>query len=189
MSSNQGKRLATPYARAILKMLPQTPFIGGHYQPVHESINDVPVHYATLKQIFYPVAESRQFTRRDAGRVFSHGLLPAEDRIPHPQLVQFERLRLDGVPLNEAEKVMREKISKEEKIREAQKEKIKKEQERMVKKVHPRGDKGRYEFRFRLINVEQAGRTGRGRQGVGARYGLPAQDRKRGQIKIPTKVE
>ncbi|MCJ1265559.1 hypothetical protein MMC22_005439 [Lobaria immixta] len=183
----QGKRLATPYASAILNMLPQTPFISGPYQPIHESINDLPVHRATETQTFYPVAESRQFTRRDAGRVFKRGLLPAEDRIPHPQLVELERLKLEGVP--RVDGVIRQKMVEEEKEKEAFKEKMRQREERMVKKVLPGGDKGRYEFRFRNINVEQAGKTGRGRQGVGARYGLPAQDRKRGQIKIPTKVE
>lgn len=187
MSSIQGKRLENTYANAILDMLPKTPFIGGPGQPIHESIHDLPVHRATEKQIFYPVAESRQFTRRDAGRVFKRGLLPADDRIPHPQLVELERLRNGGVP--QAEKLIRDKMAEEEKAREAQKEKLRQQEERMVKKVLPGGDMGRWEFRFRNIHVEQAGKFGRGRKGVGARYGLPAQDRKRGQIKIPTKVE
>lgn len=40
-------------------------------QPPHESINDLPAHRLTEPQIFYPVSESRRFTRADAGRVFS----------------------------------------------------------------------------------------------------------------------
>lgn len=168
-------------------MIPQTLFIGGSYQSVHETINDLPNHRATEKQIFYPVAESYQFTRRDAGRVFSRGLLPAEDRIPHPQLFELERLKLEGVPHPLG--VIREKMLEEEKDKEAQKEEKRQRAERRVKRVLPGGDRGRWEFRFKDIHVEQAGNTGRGRQGVGARYGLPAQDRKRGQIKIPTKIE
>lgn len=187
MSFHQGKRLATPYAKAILEMLPQTPFIGGEHQAIHEAINDLPVHRATQTQLFYPVSESRQFTRRDAGRVFKRGLLPAEDRIPHPQLVELERMKIAGD--QEAYKIMEQKMVEEEKALQAQKEKIKQRDERMVTKVHPGGTEGRYEFRFRSVSVEQAGKAGRGRHGVGARYGLPAQDRKRGQIKIPTKVE
>lgn len=168
-------------------MLPKTPFVGGSNQPIHETINDLPVHRATETQIFYPVAESRHFTRRDAGRVFKRGLLPAEDRIPHPQLVELERLKAEGVP--QAQKLIEEMISEEEKGKEAEKERMRRREEKMVKKVFPGGDKGRFEFRFRNMNVEQAGKFGRGRKGIGARYGLPAQDRKRGQIKIPTKVE
>lgn len=40
-------------------------------QRPHESINDLPAHRLTESQIFYPVSESRQFNRADAGRVFS----------------------------------------------------------------------------------------------------------------------
>lgn len=44
-------------------------------------------------------------------------------------------------------------------------------------------------FRFRDVKVDlRVGRDGRGRQGVGARYGVPHEDRKKGQIKIPTRV-
>lgn len=43
-------------------------------QQPHESINDLPAHRLTESQIFYPVSESRQFNRVDAGRVFSGAL-------------------------------------------------------------------------------------------------------------------
>lgn len=58
-----------------------------------------------------------------------------------------------------------------------------------LKTVVPLNGKGRAEFRFRDISVESVGKDGRGREGVGARYGMPHEDRKRGIIKIPTKVE
>ena len=66
----QNKPLALPYARAVHEMLPTTPY-SPNFQKRHESINDLPVHRLTDPQIFYPVSESRQFTRVDAGRVFS----------------------------------------------------------------------------------------------------------------------
>ena len=47
----------------------------------------------------------------------------------------------------------------------------------------------RWDFRFQHISVEEAGRDGRGKRGVGWRYGAPHEDRKRGQVKIPTSVE
>ena len=47
----------------------------------------------------------------------------------------------------------------------------------------------RWEFRFREMQAESAGRDGRAVGGVGARYGMPHEDRKKGQIKIPTTVE
>ena len=53
-------------------MLPTTPLAKkGQDQPRHEHINELPVHRLTEPQIFYPVSESRQFNRVDAGRVFS----------------------------------------------------------------------------------------------------------------------
>lgn len=69
---NQGKPLALPYARAVHEMVPTTPLSDDPIQQRrHESINDLPVHRLTDPQIFYPVSESRRFTRVDAGRVFS----------------------------------------------------------------------------------------------------------------------
>lgn len=62
------------------------------------------------------------------------------------------------------------------------------EEERRVKRVVPGGDAGRWEFRFRDVSVEDVGRDGRGRRGVGARYGMPHEDRKKGVVKIPRRV-
>ena len=46
----------------------------------------------------------------------------------------------------------------------------------------------RSEFQFQNIRVESAGPTGRSKDGVGVRYGMPHEDRKKGQIKIPRRV-
>ena len=78
---------------------------------------------------------------------------------------------------------MREKMVQEGLAREEKERRWREREARVVKKVVP--EKGRWEFRFRDVKVED----GRGRGGVGARYGIPAQDRKRGQVKIPTRVE
>ena len=40
-----------------------------------------------------------------------------------------------------------------------------------------------------LRNVDDAGKDGRSRKGTGWRYGVPFYDRRRGEVKIPTKVE
>ncbi|EDU39753.1 conserved hypothetical protein [Pyrenophora tritici-repentis Pt-1C-BFP] len=94
----QGKTLALPYSKAVLAMLPTTPFINtslpknkGKRPIPHEPINDLIVHPATRQQLFVPVAESRRFTRVDAGKAFDNNLLPADARIPHPELVHAER--------------------------------------------------------------------------------------------------
>ena len=76
-------------------MLPTTPF-NPHTPPtLHEPINDLPVHRATMPQRFEPVAESAHFSRTDAGKVFDQTLLPADVRIPHPQLIAEEKDRRD----------------------------------------------------------------------------------------------
>ena len=165
-------------------MLPQTSYIP-HDPITHESINDLPVHRATELQVFHPVSESRQFTRRDAGKVFDRKLLPAEDRIPHPELVQLEKWRFEGLErekrtakqreANEAEQAKRKETERIQRAREA----------REVTKA----ETGRSVFRFQDIKVESVGKDGRDRRGIGARYGIPHQDRKKGQIKIPTRVE
>lgn len=48
----------------------------------------------------------------------------------------------------------------------------------------------RWNFRFESIDAGLAGKDGRGPAGVGWRYGMPFEDRKRGNLKgVPTKVE
>jgi len=49
-------------------------------------------------------------------------------------------------------------------------------------------DKGRVEFQITDISVDRIGKDGRGAGGVGWRYGAPLMDRRRGDIRIPTKV-
>ena len=63
-------------------MVPVTPLEKnpGEAQPTHESTNDLPTHRLTEAQIFYPVSESRQFNRVDAGRVFSGAMA-----LPHSE--------------------------------------------------------------------------------------------------------
>ena len=49
--------------------------------------------------------------------------------------------------------------------------------------------KRRWDFVFQNVSVDHAGKDGRGAKGVGWRYGFPHEDRKKGQVKIPTKVD
>ena len=184
---SQGKRLAKPYSRAVMAMLPQTPYPNtswtGVVQP-HESINDLPVHAATQQQIFYPTSESRQFTRVDAARIFADGLLPADLRVPHPELIEDERLRLEGVGAKDiAERA--EARSKEAYEKKAAFDERKRAREAAALKVVPGV---RWDFKFREVSVDAAGETGRGKNGTGWRYGVPLYDRRRGEIKIPTRV-
>ena len=46
----------------------------------------------------------------------------------------------------------------------------------------------RFEFRFKNVNAEQVGPEGRGRRGIGWRYGAQFDDRKKGHSSVPTRV-
>lgn len=172
-------------------MLPTTPYIDttlpknkGKRPITHEPINDLPVHPATRQQLFVPVAESRRFTRVDAGKAFDNNLLPADLRIPHPELVQAERELESGLSFEERKRLAVQRFEAETKKKQQQ-EKRKQDELRALKVVPQR----RWDFVFQNVSVEDAGRDGKGAAAAGWRYGVPHQDRKRGIPKIPTKVE
>ncbi len=82
-------------------------------------------------------------------------------------------------------------LQKERDEREKEREKQSEEDrrrflERSVRRVEPVG--GRWEFRFRDVRIDEVVGE-KDRRGVGARYGVPHQDRKRGQVKIPKRVD
>ena len=167
-----------------MMMLPKTPYEKNSSKlKTHESINDLPVHAATGQQIFHPTSESRQFTRADAAKVFDENLLPADDRVPHPELALMHKDFKAGMTREEIEERQRERDEKIEKKRAAIASK-KASNLAAVKKVQT----GRWEFRFTDVNVDDIGKDGRGHKGVGWRYGVPLMDRSRGQVKIPTRV-
>ncbi|KAF2438411.1 hypothetical protein P171DRAFT_436902 [Karstenula rhodostoma CBS 690.94] len=188
----QGKTLAMPYSKAVLEMLPTTPYVdtslsrnAGKRPVVHEPINDLIVHPATRQQLFVPVAESRHFTREDAGKAFDNNLLPADERIPHPELVKVVRDEIAGYSNEERRSLAEQRYRKAAEEKTAAEE-AKKFEELQTKRVVPQR---RWDFVFQDVSVEDAGRDGRSHNGVGWRYGLPHQDRKKGQVKIPTSVE
>ncbi|KAF2807101.1 uncharacterized protein BDZ99DRAFT_465035 [Mytilinidion resinicola] len=184
----KGKKLVRPYAEAVMAMLPKTPYVakGENKRPVnHESINDLIVHPATKQQLFVPVSESRHFTREDAAKAFHHTLLSADDRIPHPELVVSEREAQLGLSNSERVAAASARMLVERQ-RKAEKEAKRKEWEaKTIMRVPGR----RWDFVFQDISVESVGKDGRSEKGVGWRYGIPHEDRKRGQVKIPTKVD
>lgn len=198
----QGKSLATPYAKAVMQMLPQTTYdAGADNNKPHEAINEIPVHKYSVQQLFVPVAESRHFTREDAAKAFHERLLSPDQRSPHRQLVEMERdLAAAGEGLRGGEKLSKAPAAR--KARAEAKEKFeaaaRAEEETIARRValqtaqeeaalqSVRSD--RFEFRVREINADDVGRHGRSSRGVGWRYGAPLQDRKRGLIKIPTSV-
>ena len=175
-----------PYARAVNAMLPNTPYNPKHPVPAapHESINDLPVHSATERQLFHPVPESMHFNRTSAAQAFSRHLLPAEKRIPHPELVELAKYASETRGRNDLLNQRRNELEQEEEAMLNEKRERRAAYEAAAMKV----ETPRWQFRFENIKVEDVGKDGRGRRGVGARYGVPPQDRKKGQIKIPTRV-
>ncbi|CAK1364428.1 hypothetical protein CB0940_08113 [Cercospora beticola] len=184
----ENKPLAKAYNDAVLAMLPQTPYKPNDPRQQiyeHETVNDLPVHPATRQQLFVPVSESRQFTREDAAKAFHDKLLPADKRIPHPELVTLEKEHLAGVSRSErwANQQQRDEAARVAKEKaEAKKAAWEERTQRIV-------STRRWDFKFQDISAEKVGKNGRSREGVGARYGMPHEDRKRGMVKIPTSVE
>lgn len=197
-------------------MVPVTHFSPNNIRPPpHESINDLPHHPLTAPQIFYPTSESRAFNRTDAGRVFSAAprlpdsedigqggsplreswqdteleiigkrgqempvLKPADARIPHAHLIRHEADKLDPL-LNDRDVAQRyeERLKVDEELR----EKMFQERQDKLEKARMRVESNRWEFVVQDVRA--------GSDGVGQRYGIPSQDRKRGNVRIPTRVE
>lgn len=185
-ASPQGKELARPYQAAVLSMVPTTPFDPKESRiQRHESINDLPVHPATLNQIFHPTSESRHFTRADAGKVFHPDLMPADDRIPHPEMIEAIKDRNNGMNAREVKEAQQARIdAMAQKRRDAEARKA----EQLVRSTTVVEGK-RWDFKFVDCKVDATGKQGRSPSAVGWRYGFPHEDRKKGQIKIQTKVE
>ncbi|KAI5793211.1 eukaryotic mitochondrial regulator protein-domain-containing protein [Geopyxis carbonaria] len=168
------KPLATYLTKALHTMIPTTPLAPSQQpQTFHESIMDIPSHPFSHRQTFLPASESREFTRADAGKEF--GLPPAEEAVPHPDLLVLQRERELG--LDREERVQRQKErERREAGREADEARKKRE---ALKKMGEIVEVGRWQWRL------QEAQTGR----VGFRYGVPHEDRKKGQVKIPRRVE
>ncbi|KAI1403127.1 eukaryotic mitochondrial regulator protein-domain-containing protein [Hypoxylon fuscum] len=180
----KGKKLAKPYARAVLSMLPTQTLKANRQNPPFEPINELHVHPYTMKQIFWPTSESRHFTRADAAKAFHSKMLSADERVPHPELIQMEKEVLQGRPLWDASERFKQAAMESER-KAAEKELAKAATD---EKYTTRVPSKRFEFRFRQINSENVGPKGRARSAVGWRYGAPYYDRAKGEVKIPTSV-
>lgn len=151
-----------------------------------EPINELHVHPYTMTQLFWPTSESRHFTREDAAKAFHHTLLSADERVPHPELVQMEReiIKENRNPYEASEAFKKAAMESERAAAEKQIAKAANEERRTT-----RVNTERFEFRFKMFNSENVGAKGRSRSAVGWRYGAPQGDRSKGhELKIPTSV-
>lgn len=176
----QGKPLAKPYQNAMMKLLPVSEYRGTNmnFEPIHEQH----VHKLTMQQLYVPVSESREFSREDAAKAFHRSMLSPDKRSPLPELIKLQKSHLEGVPLAEGWKTFLDETRAEEDAVVAKEKAKRAEAERRTSRV----SSGRFEFRFKDVNIDVAGSTGRGRGAIGIRYGVPYNDRRKGAVKIPT---
>lgn len=156
-------------------------------KPAHpfEPINEIHVHGYTMQQLFVPTSESREFTREDAAKAFHHTMLSADDRIPHKELVEHYRRIKDGMTPKESRNKFVKETRRSQEADEAREASVGEWDKKLTTAITT----DRFEFRFKKMTVDDVGRDGRSRRGVGWRYGIPFEDRKKNQIKIPTKIE
>ncbi|KAI1870769.1 uncharacterized protein JN550_004915 [Neoarthrinium moseri] len=180
----KGIKLAWPYARAIRHMLPVKSYNPEVLNKPLEDINELHVHPHTMKQLYWPTSESRQFTREDAAKAFHRNMLSADKRVPHPELIRMERDLFKGVNPSKAKKNFLRAVELSESKAAQAKIRIAQAEEQDTTRINTK----RFEFRFKEINSEDVGPDGRKITAVGARYGRPSYDRVKGAVKIPTSV-
>jgi hypothetical protein len=117
-------------------------------------------------------------------------LKPADSRIPHPHLIAFEKDKSDRqlTPLERRAR-HRDRLVEDEKRRVAAKARQSAEEEAKKTRI----DVGRWQLVVTEVESTRQGvgldGRGSGKHAIGQRYGVPSQDRKKGHVKIPTKVE
>jgi len=111
--------------------------------------------------------------------------MPADDRIPHPEMIEAIKDRMNGMNVREVKEAQQARIdAMAQKRRDAE---AKKAEQLACSTTVVEGK--RWDFKFVDCKVDATGKEGRSPSGVGWRYGFPHEDRKKGQIKIQTKVE
>ncbi|EXJ80385.1 hypothetical protein A1O1_08529 [Capronia coronata CBS 617.96] len=115
-------------------------------------------------------------------------LKPADARIPHPHLVAYEKDKLDPtLRPNEVRARYAERLQQED----SKRREFRERQIRAEEKKKSRIDTDRWQFVVTEVSATRAGTglDGRGTKAPGFRYGVPSQERKKGQVKIPTSVQ
>lgn len=125
-------------------------------------------------------------------------LLPADARIPHPEQVAFERDRRRSGNSNWRERARRfeARLAQQHAAEEQRRQAVAERRTAGVLRVVPSSsaDTGarpaRFEYRFSdvVVSRETTGALGRGAAAPGRRYGVPSDERKKGQVKIQTRV-
>ena len=181
----QGQKLAKVYSKAVLDMVPTHSY--PEHKPIQafEPINEIHVHGYTMQQLFVPTSESRHFTREDAAKAFHHTMLSPDERVPHRELVEMEKRVKDGMKQKESWNQFKKEAQKSQDDRDLKIFSVAEKERKNTTTVTT----GRFDFRIKPISADDVGKDGRSRAGVGWRYGIPFEDRKKNQVKIPTKID
>lgn len=138
-----------------------------------------------------PVAEPWQDTAPEIIGKPGHEhpvLKPADARIPHPHLIAYEKDKLDrSIRPPEVRARYVERLQQED----AKHKEIRQRQARAEEKKRTRVETDRWQFVVTEVSATRTGTglDGRGTKAPGYRYGVPSQERKKGQVKIPTSVQ
>ncbi|KAK7742686.1 hypothetical protein SLS63_000251 [Diaporthe eres] len=181
----KGLKLAKVYSKAVLDMVPTHTYPEDKPIQALEPINEIHVHGYTMQQLFVPTSESRHFTREDAAKAFHHTMLSPDERVPHRELVEMERRVKDGMKEKESWTQFKREAKKSEDDRDLKVLTMAEKEKKNTTTVTT----GRFDFRIKSISADDVGKDGRARGGVGWRYGIPFEDRKKNQVKIPTKID
>ncbi|KAG6367086.1 hypothetical protein INS49_001268 [Diaporthe citri] len=181
----KGLKLAKVYSKAVLDMVPTHSYPEDKPIRALEPINEIHVHGYTMQQLFVPTSESRHFTREDAAKAFHHTMLSPDERVPHRELVEMERRVKDGMKEKESWTQFKSEAKKSEDDRDLKILTMAEKEKKNTTTVTT----GRFDFRIKSISADDVGKDGRARGGVGWRYGIPFEDRKKNQVKIPTKID
>ena len=118
-------------------------------------------------------------------------LKPADSRIPHPHLIPFAQDKSPDSPVAGESRLIAERYAQRLLDDEAERAAARQAQKQKDEEQTTRIETPRWEFVVREVRAtrEGTGLDGRGTGSPGYRYGVPSPERKRGMVKIPTRVD
>jgi hypothetical protein len=118
-------------------------------------------------------------------------LKPADSRIPHPHLIPFAQDKSADSPFAGESRQIAERYAARLHEDEAQRAEDRRRKAAKEEARTTRIETPRWEFVIKEVRAtrEGTGLDGRGTGSPGYRYGVPSAERKRGTVKIPTRVE
>jgi hypothetical protein len=162
--------------------LPDSQDIGQGGTPAHQPWEDTekeiigkPLHMTGKKDQRFIKGSGQHYKTPGMGEI--EVLKPADARIPHPHLIAYEQDKLNReLNRQEVEKRYQERMRAEAEQTQKAVQRRKMKEEASKERI----ESGRWQW---VVTDVKAG------ENIGSRYGVPNQERKRGVVKIPQKVE